>query len=53
VSWPTGSSSIEAVAENREVFRQLDKAVTDPDAVLATNTSSIPVVDLAVVTGRR
>ncbi|MET7526083.1 3-hydroxybutyryl-CoA dehydrogenase [Streptomyces sp900116325] len=47
---------IEAVAENREVkleiFRQLDKVVTDPDAVLATNTSSIPVVDLAVATGR-
>ncbi|MBA2812752.1 3-hydroxybutyryl-CoA dehydrogenase [Streptomyces sp. KM273126] len=47
---------IEAVAENREikseVFRRLDKAVADPDAVLATNTSSIPVVDLAVTTGR-
>jgi 3-hydroxybutyryl-CoA dehydrogenase len=47
---------IEAVAENREVkldvFRQLDKVVTDPAAVLATNTSSIPVVDLAVATGR-
>ncbi|MEV8362004.1 3-hydroxybutyryl-CoA dehydrogenase [Streptomyces niveus] len=47
---------IEAVAENREtkaeIFRQLDKAVTDPHAVLATNTSSIPVVDLAVATTR-
>ncbi|MFE6806563.1 3-hydroxybutyryl-CoA dehydrogenase [Streptomyces sp. NPDC057681] len=47
---------IEAVAENREVkldiFRQLDKVMADPDAVLATNTSSIPVVDLAVATGR-
>ncbi|MFF0095247.1 3-hydroxybutyryl-CoA dehydrogenase [Streptomyces canus] len=47
---------IEAVAENREVkldvFRQLDKVVTDPEAVLATNTSSIPVVDLAVATCR-
>ncbi|MEK0098249.1 3-hydroxybutyryl-CoA dehydrogenase [Streptomyces sp. A475] len=47
---------IEAVAENREVktevFRQLDKVLTDPTAVLATNTSSIPVVDLAVTTGR-
>jgi 3-hydroxybutyryl-CoA dehydrogenase len=47
---------IEAVAENREVkleiFRQLDKVVTDPDAVLATNTSSIPIVDVAVATGR-
>ncbi|MFG2025439.1 3-hydroxybutyryl-CoA dehydrogenase [Streptomyces sp. NPDC048825] len=47
---------VEALAENREgkleVFRQLDKVVTDPEAVLATNTSSIPVVDLAVATGR-
>ncbi|MGW9129817.1 3-hydroxybutyryl-CoA dehydrogenase [Streptomyces sp. NPDC055681] len=47
---------IEAVAENREVkleiFRQLNKVVADPDAVLATNTSSIPVVDLAVATDR-
>ncbi|WP_405637865.1 3-hydroxybutyryl-CoA dehydrogenase [Streptomyces sp. NBC_00056] len=47
---------VEAVAESREVklevFRQLDKVVADPHAVLATNTSSIPVVDLAVATGR-
>ncbi|MEV8410890.1 3-hydroxybutyryl-CoA dehydrogenase, partial [Streptomyces niveus] len=47
---------VEAVAENREtkaeIFRQLDKAVIDPHAVLATNTSSIPVVDLAVATTR-
>jgi len=47
---------IEAVAENRDiktgVMRVLDKAVEDPAAVLATNTSSIPVVDLAVVTER-
>ncbi|MEV6586671.1 3-hydroxybutyryl-CoA dehydrogenase [Streptomyces acidicola] len=47
---------VEAVAERREikleVFRQLDKVVTDSDAILATNTSSIPVVDLAVATGR-
>jgi 3-hydroxybutyryl-CoA dehydrogenase len=47
---------IEAAAENREVklevFRQLDKVVADPGAVLATNTSSIPVVDIAVATGR-
>ncbi|MER7197087.1 3-hydroxybutyryl-CoA dehydrogenase [Streptomyces sp. CB01635] len=47
---------VEAVAENREVklevFRQLDKVLADPQAVLATNTSSLPVVDLAVATGR-
>jgi 3-hydroxybutyryl-CoA dehydrogenase len=47
---------IEAVAENRDlktdVLKTLDQVVTDPEAVLATNTSSIPVVDLAVVTRR-
>ncbi|MFJ9373419.1 3-hydroxybutyryl-CoA dehydrogenase [Streptomyces sp. NPDC101455] len=47
---------VEAVAENRdiktEVVRSLDKVVEDPSAILATNTSSIPVVDLAVATGR-
>ncbi|MGW0816986.1 3-hydroxybutyryl-CoA dehydrogenase [Streptomyces viridiviolaceus] len=47
---------IEAVAENRdlktEVMKTLDKTVTDPRAVLATNTSSIPVVDLAIATAR-
>ncbi|MFD5063680.1 3-hydroxybutyryl-CoA dehydrogenase [Streptomyces sp. NPDC058394] len=47
---------VEAVAENREIklelFRQLDKVIADPAAVLATNTSSIPVVDLAVATSR-
>ncbi|MFD5406229.1 3-hydroxybutyryl-CoA dehydrogenase [Streptomyces griseorubiginosus] len=47
---------VEAVAENLDiktgVLRALDKAVEDPTAVLATNTSSIPVVDLAVVTER-
>ena len=47
---------IEAVAENREVktgvFVALDRVVTDPEAVLATNTSSLPVIDLAVSTQR-
>ncbi|MFD8050424.1 3-hydroxybutyryl-CoA dehydrogenase [Streptomyces chartreusis] len=47
---------IEAVAENRDiksdVLRALDKAVEDPQAILATNTSSIPIVDLAVTTER-
>ncbi|MFH8572983.1 3-hydroxybutyryl-CoA dehydrogenase [Streptomyces sp. NPDC017993] len=47
---------VEAVAEHRdvklEVFRRLDKVLADPEAVLATNTSSIPVVDLATATGR-
>ncbi|MFF4836998.1 3-hydroxybutyryl-CoA dehydrogenase [Streptomyces sp. NPDC001315] len=47
---------IEAVAENRDiktdVVRALDKTVEDAEAVLATNTSSIPIVDLAVATER-
>jgi 3-hydroxybutyryl-CoA dehydrogenase len=47
---------IEAVAENRDIktgiIQTLDKVVTDPRAILATNTSSLPIVDLAVATGR-
>jgi 3-hydroxybutyryl-CoA dehydrogenase len=47
---------IEAVAENRDlktgVLKTLDEVVTDPEAILATNTSSIPIVDLAVATRR-
>jgi 3-hydroxybutyryl-CoA dehydrogenase len=47
---------IEAVAENEEiklaVFRKIDAEVKDPDALLATNTSSIPIIKLAMVTKR-
>lgn len=47
---------IEAVAENRElkteIMKTLDKTVADPEAILATNTSSIPVIDLAIATSR-
>ncbi|MEU1519403.1 3-hydroxybutyryl-CoA dehydrogenase [Streptomyces sp. NPDC005811] len=47
---------IEAVAEKRgiktDVIQGLDKALEDPAAILATNTSSIPIVDLAVATER-
>ncbi|MDH6626156.1 3-hydroxybutyryl-CoA dehydrogenase [Streptomyces sp. LBL] len=47
---------IEAVAENRDlktgVLKTLDQVVTDTEAILATNTSSIPIVDLAVATRR-
>ncbi|MBA2725801.1 MAG: NAD(P)-binding domain-containing protein [Actinobacteria bacterium] len=46
---------IEAVAEDLEVkeaiFRELDRCVK-PDAVLATTTSSLSVVDLAAATSR-
>ncbi|MFD8525495.1 3-hydroxybutyryl-CoA dehydrogenase [Streptomyces capillispiralis] len=47
---------VEAVAEDRniksDVLRALDKAVEESSAILATNTSSIPIVDLAVATQR-
>jgi 3-hydroxybutyryl-CoA dehydrogenase len=47
---------IEAVAENRalklEVLAILDKSVTSEDVILASNTSSIPIVDLAMATQR-
>ena len=46
---------IESVVEDldvkKELFQQLDKAVKD-DAILATNTSTLPVVELAVSTSR-
>jgi 3-hydroxybutyryl-CoA dehydrogenase len=46
---------IEAVAEDLEtkldVFRKLD-GLTSPEVVLASNTSSIPIVELALATGR-
>lgn len=47
---------IEAVAERpdvkRAVFKELDRVLTDREAVIASNTSSIPIIDLAAVTGR-
>lgn len=45
---------IEAVVEDeavkRTIFAQLDEVVTDPDAVLASNTSSIPIMKIAAAT---
>ncbi|AXB41395.1 3-hydroxybutyryl-CoA dehydrogenase [Amycolatopsis albispora] len=47
---------IEAIVEDEQVkaelFGQLDKIVTAPDAVLASNTSSIPIMKLGTVTSR-
>ncbi|WP_053657566.1 3-hydroxybutyryl-CoA dehydrogenase [Streptomyces sp. MMG1121] len=47
---------VEAVIENpdakAEVFAALDKIVEDPAAVLATNTSSLPVMRLGMATSR-
>lgn len=46
---------IEAVPEHldlkKEVFARLND-ILDPDALLATNTSSLPVIDMAVASGR-
>ncbi|WP_405651885.1 3-hydroxybutyryl-CoA dehydrogenase [Streptomyces sp. RK9] len=47
---------VEAVVENpdakTEVFAVLDKVVEDPGAILASNTSSLPVMRLGMATGR-
>lgn len=47
---------VEAAVEDEEaktaLFRQLDRAVTNPDALLAGDTSSIPIARLAAATGR-
>ncbi|MFC4787217.1 3-hydroxybutyryl-CoA dehydrogenase [Nocardioides sp. MAHUQ-72] len=47
---------VEAIVEDEaakvELFRRLDGIVTDPDAILASNTSSIPIMKLGVVTSR-
>ncbi|MFD9727698.1 3-hydroxybutyryl-CoA dehydrogenase [Streptomyces sp. NPDC059072] len=47
---------IEAVAEDEraklDVLARLDEVVERPDAVLATNTSSLPVIRLAAATSR-
>ncbi len=45
---------IEAIVEDvnvkAKVFSQLDEIITDPDAVLASNTSSIPIMRIAAAT---
>jgi 3-hydroxybutyryl-CoA dehydrogenase len=47
---------IEAVIEDEDtkvdVFRSLDGVVTDPKAILASNTSSIPIMKLGIATSR-
>jgi 3-hydroxybutyryl-CoA dehydrogenase len=47
---------VEAATENeelkRQLFTELDRTVTDPDAILASNTSSIPITRLGAVTER-
>ncbi|MBO9521150.1 MAG: 3-hydroxybutyryl-CoA dehydrogenase [Nocardioidaceae bacterium] len=47
---------VEAIVEEEhaktDLFARLDKIVTAPDAILASNTSSIPIMKLGVVTQR-
>jgi 3-hydroxybutyryl-CoA dehydrogenase len=43
---------IEAADEKVAVFQRLDKTVEDPGAILASNTSSIPIARLAMATRR-
>jgi 3-hydroxybutyryl-CoA dehydrogenase len=47
---------VEAIVEDEgaktDLFRRLDAVVTGPDAILASNTSSIPIMKLGVVTSR-
>ncbi len=46
---------IEAIIEDEDVkaklFAELDAVISDPDAVLASNTSSIPIMKIAAATG--
>lgn len=47
---------VEAIVEDEaakvELFKKLDRIVAAPDAILASNTSSIPIMKLGVVTNR-
>ena len=47
---------VEAIVEDEkekvQLFRQLDSVVTSADAILASNTSSIPIMKLGVATSR-
>jgi 3-hydroxybutyryl-CoA dehydrogenase len=47
---------IEAIAEDQELktslFAELDRVVTSPDAIFASNTSSIPIMKLGISTKR-
>ena len=47
---------VEAIVEHErtkvDLFATLDDVLTSPDAILASNTSSIPIMKLAVATGR-
>jgi 3-hydroxybutyryl-CoA dehydrogenase len=43
---------VESERDKADMFARLDKIVTSPDAILASNTSSIPIMKLAIATQR-
>lgn len=45
-------AAVESEAVKIDVFRKLDSIVSSPDAVLASNTSSIPIMKLGAATSR-
>ena len=47
---PVIEAIVEDAAVKAKVFAQLDEAITDMDAVLASNTSSIPIMKIAAAT---
>src|SRR4051794_27210837 len=46
-------AAVESKVIKQEIFERLATVVADPDAVLASNTSSIPIVELAAATNGR
>jgi 3-hydroxybutyryl-CoA dehydrogenase len=44
-------AALESLAVKQDIFRKLD-AICPPGVILATNTSSLPITELASVTGR-
>ena len=54
-SWPTCDLVIESIVEDlaakKDLFNELDRICT-PATILATNTSTLPVIELAMETGR-
>ena len=45
-------ANVEDEAVKADLFQRLDAVVEDPDAILASNTSSIPIMKLGVATSR-
>lgn len=45
-------SIVEELEAKKALLRHLDEVLADPEAILATNTSTLPVTELAVVTRR-